>query len=52
MIGKLVHRWFPPAKQAPDWEAKLLADVEKRLNSFEVQDFRRRRAAALKGRKA
>lgn len=26
---------------------KLAADVEKRRNSFEVQDYRKRRAAAL-----
>lgn len=31
---------------------RLARMVEHRLNSFAVQDYRRRRAAALKGRRA
>jgi hypothetical protein len=33
-----------------DWNARLEADRQRRLASFELQDWRRRRAAALKGR--
>lgn len=32
-----------------DWNARLEADRQKRLASFEVQDFIRRREAALRG---
>lgn len=33
-----------------DWNARLDADRQRRLASFELQDWKRRRAAALKGR--
>lgn len=33
-----------------DWKARLAADVERRRTSFEIEQYRRRRAAALKGR--
>lgn len=32
-----------------DWKARLAADVERRKNSFEIEQYRRRRAAALRG---
>lgn len=32
-----------------DWNARLEADRQRRLASFEVQDFIRRREAALRG---
>jgi hypothetical protein len=38
--------------QPTDWGALLAADVERRKNSFPVQDYRRRRAAALKATRA
>lgn len=31
---------------------RLAADRDRRRNSFEIEQYRRRRAAALKGRKA
>jgi hypothetical protein len=36
--------------EAVDWNARLEADRQRRLASFELQDWNRRRAAALKGR--
>jgi hypothetical protein len=36
--------------QPIDWGARLEADRQQRLNSFELQDWKRRRAAALRGR--
>ena len=52
-FGRNQSSLFPPFGFDPariDWNARLEADVERRRNSFEIQDYRKRRAAALKGR--
>jgi hypothetical protein len=41
---------YPLGPQPIDWNARLEEDRQRRLQSFELQDFLRRRAAALKGR--